>query len=296
MEKNLANVQGLLQTCAEKVASLEAQVKNAGDQNQDFMKDQGPARRVMKKVCRKNLWNAEDILEYLSGLLDVRHILDVNIYLSLIKEGNDAIQKKEMPSSGDPDKKADDRRKSRRFDRDFYRTCVSEGHRDICYRFLLSPYRVGIKLEDMASETQQFDFSKRMPGEKSPTPQNWVPPMILSQSPSVFANNLVGSGDLVLLSSTSGADPDDQEAKDPLRGCRYVAAMELAHEPRVRRHLRNIYRRHAVLTTRPTKKGMEQIDAFHDYYGLHLIKNKPIKEHFPMDEKESNEKKESSSS
>lgn len=291
MEKNLANVQGLLQTCAEKVASLETQVKNAGDQNQDFMKDQGPARRVMKKVCRKNLWNAEDILEYLSELLDVRHILDVNSYLSLIKEGNDAIRKKEMPSSGDPDKKADDRRKSRRFDRDFYRTCVSEGHRDICYRFLLSPYRVGIKLEDMASETQQFDFSKRMPGEKSPTPQNWVPPMILSQSPSVFANNLVGSGDLVLLSSTSGADPDDQEAKDPLRGCRYVAAMELAHEPRVRRHLRNIYRRHAVLTTRPTKKGMEQIDAFHDYYGLHLIKNKPIKEHFPMDEKESNEKK-----
>ena len=39
MEKNLANVQGLLQTCAEKVASLETQVKNAGDQNQDFMKE-----------------------------------------------------------------------------------------------------------------------------------------------------------------------------------------------------------------------------------------------------------------
>ena len=32
---------------------------------------------------------------------------------------------------------------------------------------------------------------------------------------------------------------------------------------------------------------MEAIDAFHDYYGLHLIKNKPIKEHFPMDEQES---------
>jgi transcription elongation factor SPT6 len=94
-----------------------------------------------------------------------------------------------------------------------------------------------------------------------------------------------------LLSSTSGADPDDQEAKDPLRGCRYVAAMELAHEPRVRRHLRNVYRRHAVLTTRPTKKGMDAIDAFHDYYGLHLIKSKPIKEHFPLDEKESIEKK-----
>ena len=36
---------------------------------------------------------------------------------------------------------------------------------------------------------------------------------------------------------------------------------------------------------------MDTIDAFHDYYGLHLIRNKPVKDHFPMDEKEAAEKK-----
>jgi transcription elongation factor SPT6 len=226
------------------------------------------------------------LVEYLAGLTDVRHILDVNVYLNLLKEGNDAIRKKEMPlNSSSADKKGDKDKRSRRFDRDFYRTCVSEGHRDIAYRFLLSPNRVGIKLEDFVTD-KEFQFSKMMPGEDTPRPQKWVAPTIENQGPAEFASDLVGSGDLVLLSSTSGMDPDDSEAKDPLRGCRYVAAMELAHEPRIRRHLRSIYRRHAVLTTRPTKRGTEVIDAFHDYYGLHLIKDKPIKEHFPMDENE----------
>ena len=62
--------------------------------------------------------------------------------------------------------------------------------------------------------------------------------------------------------------------------------MELAYEPRVRRCLRDIFRRHAVITTKPTKKGLEEIDAFHDYYGVHLIRGKPVKDHFPMDENE----------
>jgi transcription elongation factor SPT6 len=290
LEKHLATIQALMQDRAEKVAEMERQVQAARTRSRESLSDQGPALRVTKKICRENLWNAEDLVGYLSELTDVRHILDVNVYLNLLKEGNEAIQKKEIPSlGGDSDRKGKSKR-SRRFDRDFYRTSVSEGHRDICYRFLLSPNRVGIKLEDMLKENH-FDFTKTMPGEDAPHPQKWVPPTIPSQSPAEFASDLVGSGELVLLSSTSGMDPDDQEAKDPLRGCRYVAAMELAHEPRVRRHLRNIYRSHAVLTTRPTKKGIEIIDAFHDYYGLHLIKNKPIKEHFPMDEKESIEKR-----
>ena len=193
------------------------------------------------------------------------------------------------------------RKRSRRFDRDFYRTCVSEGLRSICYRFLLAPNRVGIKLEDNLTRGG-FDFTKTMPGENTTgagensegfgDPLKWVPKTIPSSAPMDFANELVGTGELVLLSSTgSGADPADLEAKDPLRGCRYVAAMELAHEPRIRKHLRTIYRRMALLTTNPTKKGMENIDAFHDYYGLHLIRNKPVKEHFPLEEQESDIRK-----
>jgi transcription elongation factor SPT6 len=278
-----------LEDRAEKVTELQTKLSAAQSQSSDSMIDQGPAREVTRKVCRDSLWNAKDIVDYLSGLTDARHVLDLSTYLDLLKEGNDSIRKKEMPLLS-VDKTKEGRKKCRRFDRDFYRTCVGEGLRNICYRFLLPPNRVGIKMEDMSS-SNLFDFNKVMPGEQNPSPQNWVATMIESQSPDSFANELIGSGELILLSSTGGVDPDDQEASDPLRGCRYVAAMELAHEPRVRRHLRNVYRRHAVFTTRPTKRGMEMIDAFHNYYGLHLIKNKGIKEHFPMDEKDSAEKK-----
>ncbi len=280
----------LLQDRSEKVSELQNQLGVAHAQANEGSTDRGPAIRVAKKICREHLWNDEDLVEYLAGLTDVRHILDVNVYLNLIKEGNDAIRKKEMPLTGGDGKKGEKTQRSRRFDRDFYRTCVAEGHRGICYRFLLPPNRAGIKLEDFVTE-KKFDYAKMMPGEDAPHPQKWVAPTISSQSPVEFGSDLVGSGELVLLSSSSGMDPDDAEAKDPLRGCRYVAAMELAHEPRIRRHLRNIYRRHAVMTTCPTKKGTEVIDAFHDYFGLHLIKDKPIKEHFPMDESESAERR-----
>ncbi|CAJ1945658.1 unnamed protein product [Cylindrotheca closterium] len=290
LKKHLSTIQALMEDRAEKVTDVQTKLASAQATSRESMQDQGPAQEVMRKTCRESLWNAEDIVDYLSGLTDMRHAVDLNMYLSLIKEGNDAIRKKEMPMLSQSDKTKDGRKKSRRFDRDFYRTCVSEGLRSICYKFLLPPNRVGIKIEDM-SQSQNFDFNKAMPGEQNPSPQNWVAPMLESQSPDEFANDLIGSGELILLSSSGGTDPGDQETSDPLRGCRYVAAMELAHEPRVRRHLRNIYRRYAVLTTRPTKKGNEIIDAFHDYYGLHLIKDKGVKEHFPMDEKEAAEKK-----
>ena len=228
-------------------------------------------------------------MEYLTGLSDEHHIRDVNNYLKLIQEGNDAIRRKEMPSFGDLDGK-EEKKRSRRFDHDFYRTCVSEGHRDIAYRFLLGPNRVGIKLQDK-SESGNFDFMKTMPGEEDGGPMKWVPPMISEQTPSEFASDLIGSGELIDLSSMGTDAIDSGSNIDPLRGCRYVAALELAQEPRVRRYLRNIYRKQARLSTRPTKKGIEEIDAFHEYYGVHLIHNKPVKDHFPCDQSELQERK-----
>lgn len=207
--------------------------------------------------------------------------------MKLIEEGNEAILRKEVPSYGVGDGK-DDKKRSRRFDRDFYRTCVSEGHRDICYRFLLAPNRVGIKLQDtLESPEHKFDFGKKMPGESEMGggPMAWVPPE-MDQTPSEFANGLVDSGELVDLSSMGVESGDTGTNTDPLRGCRYVAALELAHEPRVRHYLRNVYKKNALLTTRPTKKGIEEIDAFHEYYGVELIHNKAVKDHFPLDMKE----------
>ena len=291
MEKHLATIQALLEDRSEKVSEIQKQLLAARTQANESSPDREPALRVAKKISRDHLWNDEDLIEYLAGLTDIRHIVDVHVYLGLLKEGNDAIRAKEMPLGKlGADGKGEKTSRSRRFDRDFYRTCVSEGHRDIAYRFLLAPNRAGIKLEEFATKNQ-FDYARMMPGEDAPHPQNWLAPTVQSKTPREFASELVGSGELVMLSSANGMDSEDAEAKDPLRGCRYVAAMELAHEPRIRRHLRSIYRRHAVLTTRPTKKGLDTIDAFHDYYGLHLLKDKPIKEHFAMDENESMERR-----
>jgi transcription elongation factor SPT6 len=263
-----------------KVQALDAQNK--------ALNDPGPIERITKKMSRSSLWNRDDYAKYLTMLTDSRLILDLNSYLNLIKEGNDSIRKKEVPMLTDQnDSKGADRRRSRRFDRDFYRTCVSEGLRAICYRFLLSPNRVGIKLEDNLM-SGGFNFSKTMEGEEneegSGDPLRWTAPTIPTTSPSDFANELIGSGELVLLSSTGGGEADVNEARDPLRGCRYVAAMELASEPRIRRHLREIYRKYATMSTKPTKKGYDVIDAFHDYYGLHVIRSKPLTEHFPLSE------------
>ena len=276
----------LLEAKAEKVSQLQSQVRLVEAQNRSLT-DPGPMERITKKMCRDSLWNVTDYTQLLSTISDSQHIVDTNRYLHLIKEGNDAVRKKELPALAVKDIAEENRKRSRRFDRDFYRTCVSEGLRAVCYRFLLSPVRVGIILEDIVS-MGGFDFSKAMPGEDgdSKGPQQWEAPVVPSVSPAEFASDLIGSGELVLMSSASGGEADAAEAGDPLRGCRYVAATELAHEPRVRRTLRHIFARNALVTTRPTKKGMDNIDAFHDCYGLHLIRGKPVRDHFPLSDEE----------
>lgn len=279
----------MLQNQTEKLSQTSLKIEEAETRKAEILASKGPILQIAKKACLELLWNADDYVAFLSGLREMRNILDVHAFVNLVKEGNDAIRAKETPAAIDGGKKSEVRKRSRRFDRDFYRTCVGEGLRGICYKFLLSPHRVGIKLEDM-EKSGHFDFSRVLPGEEGKdgagNPFRWDAPTIPDFDPMSFASNLVNSGDLVLLSTSNGAEADDNESRDPLRGCRYVAAMELAHEPRVRRHMRNIFRKIALLTTRPTKKGIENIDAFHDYYGLHLIKGKPVKEHFPLSEVE----------
>jgi len=272
---HLATVQEMLQDRAQRVADLAQALKNAQARTAVF--DDGPSFNIAKKMCHAQLWNALDYKQYLMGLTAERHVDDMKQYLALLKEGNDAIRKKEGGES-----LIDDKKRSRSMNNDLYRSRVSEGMRPMAYEFMLAPSRGGIKLEEMATKGQ-FSYDRTLPGEEgSSDPLKWVAPVIID-SPTKFANDKIGSGELVQISAgDSGNRVDD----DPLSGCRFVAAIELAYEPRVRRHLRTIFREKAVLTTRPTKKGLDTIDAFHEYYGLHLIKNKPIKEHFPMEGKE----------
>lgn len=281
LSKHLSTIQSLLEARADKVSQLHARIKTIEAHNK-ALSDSGPVEKITKKITQHKLWNYSDYGEYLSMVTESRHILDLHGYLNLLKEGNDAIRKKELPMIDLKATSTERRRRSRRFDRDFYRTCVSEGLRSVCYQFLLAPNRAGIVLQDNVTKggfeyTHAFDDEG---DEDVHDPKRWIAPIISGKSPHEFANELVGSGELVLLSSSGGAEADAHESTDPLRGCRYVAAMELASEPRIRRYLREIYLKNAVLTTKPTKKGYEAIDAFHDYFGLHLIRQKPVTDHF----------------
>jgi len=293
VEAHLATTQQLLHARSTAVVSVANSLKDAEARVAALASggsEAGPQSQMASRMCQSKLWNSSDYRDYLSSITDYRHATDVKGYLNLIGEGNDAIRAKVMGADASD---ADKTKRSRRFDRTFYRTCVSEGLRNICYKFVLPPFRAGIKLEDNLSSATGFVYSKELPGDDS-SPHKWVPPTVPS-SPQDFASELVGSGELVLLSATMGQSEadiaDHPEFKDPLRGCRYVAAMELAYEPRIRRHLRSIYRNNCTVSTRPTAKGRTNIDAFHEYHGLHLIRQKPVKEHFPMDEQESERRK-----
>lgn len=238
-------------------------------------------RGISSKICRTFIWNDSEYRKYLNSLKERRDIVDVERYLSLIQEGNDAVRTKNNAV------KSNSNKRSRRFNRDYYRTCVSEGHRAICYKFMLSPLRAGIKLEESGGILHTFNYQRQLDGEmESGNPANWVSSTV-EEDPSTFANELIAKGDLVLLTTTAGdSQATKAELNDPLKGCRYVAAMELASEPRIKKFCRKMFREKALLTTRPTAKGLHQIHAFHEYYGLQLIKEKPVSEHFRDEENE----------
>ncbi len=274
----------MVQVCAEQVTQITGSLKVAEEKSALSNPGQRNAVDTANKVCKEKLWNARDYEGYVSSLKDHRQIMDVYRYLSLIKEGTDAIRTKNALGDSESIKK----KRSRRFDRDYYRTCVSQGLRSIAYKFALSPFRAGIKLHDNMTLSEGFNWDKLVPGDDDVgDPRKWNAPTIENTDPSTFATNLVSSGELVLMGSMNNdSEIDDIEANDPLRGCRYVAAMELAFEPRVRKQLRDLYRSNAVISSRPTSKGLDSIDPFHEFYGLHLLRNKTVKDHFPPDERE----------
>jgi len=289
---HLKTTQSLVKVCAEQVSSIEASLKSAEENSVFAQPEQNEAIAKTSQICQDKLWHHLDYKQYLDNLTEYRQVMDLYNYLNLIQEGNDAINRM---SSGTSD--GDRKKRSKRFDRDFYRTCVSQGLRRICYQFALSPFRTGIKLEDNLNLPDGFNWGKTLAGEGTDgvesgnDPRRWNAPVVAYSDPTSFASDLVSSGELVLLSSINerseiDVTQDHPDVNDPLRGCRYVAAMELAYEPRIRRHLRKMYKDKALLTTRPSSKGLDSIDFFHEYYGLHLLRNKSVKEHFTPDEKE----------
>ena len=137
LQGHLVTVQEMLQDRAQRVADL-AQAYTTAKSRQV---DEGPSLVVNKKMCRAQLWNAMDYKQYLLGLTDERHVDDMKRYLALLKEGNEAIRKKEGGEA-----LVDDKKRSRSMNNDLYRSRVSEGMRPIAYEFMLAPFRAGIKL------------------------------------------------------------------------------------------------------------------------------------------------------
>ena len=286
------------------MSSIEASLKVAQDNNATTKPGQEDALMTTARISRDKLWHHLDYKKYLTSLTDYAHIMDLYNYLTLLKEGNDAVRSKSLSSTNNNDSNSNKKKRSKRFDRDYYRTCASQGLRRICYQFALSPFRAGIKLEDNITLSEGFNWEKTLPGESLDTdndidgdvgdPKRWNAPVVEFSDPTSFAIDLVSSGELVLLASMNNDGGEESnmnqdhhaEVNDPLRGCRYVAAMELAYEPRIRKHLREMYKKRALLTTRPTNKGIETIDPFHEFYGLHLLRNKKVKDHFYPDEEE----------
>ncbi|XP_029038298.1 transcription elongation factor SPT6-like isoform X2 [Osmia bicornis bicornis] len=63
-----------------------------------------------------------------------------------------------------------------------------------------------------------------------------------------------------------------------LNAVQLMVAIQLAHEPLVRKCVREMYMERAKISIRPTKTGMKEIDEGHVLYGLKYLKDKPVRD------------------
>eukprot|EP00898_Chlorokybus_atmophyticus_P008664 jgi/Chlat1/879/Chrsp107S01340 len=61
-----------------------------------------------------------------------------------------------------------------------------------------------------------------------------------------------------------------------LKGARHMVVCELAAEPAIRQYVREKYREHVLISTRPTPSGDSTIDAFHRFGFVKWLKDKPF--------------------
>ena len=65
-----------------------------------------------------------------------------------------------------------------------------------------------------------------------------------------------------------------------IEGARCILATEIAFEPSIRQAAREMFMKIGTLSSYPTPLGCEVINPFHELFGVHLIRNKPLKELF----------------
>lgn len=67
-------------------------------------------------------------------------------------------------------------------------------------------------------------------------------------------------------------------APDVLNGARHIVAMQIAHDPVVKKCVRSAFRERAVIKVQPTKKGRKEIDESHQVYIMKYLSGKPVSE------------------
>ena len=214
----------ILEERAERVAQLAKQYQRRHKMLRQKAENDAKNSSTVKKnknISLEYLWNVGDYQQYVSSLTDYRHVQDLYRYLSLCQE---------ISSSAG---------RTRQFDRDYYCICVMEGMQDVCYQFTLVPYHVGIQLEENMALANEFRFDRILPGEDEISdPRRWSPPTLSNKDPQTFASDLIDSEKLVLFNNNN--NPNINNSLDDMdhlvKGCRYVAAMELAYEPRPMEH------------------------------------------------------------
>ncbi|KAF9075222.1 transcription elongation factor SPT6 [Rhodocollybia butyracea] len=75
------------------------------------------------------------------------------------------------------------------------------------------------------------------------------------------------------------ADPDPAKALEPeelLRRARMIVATELGKDPLLRDNMRQLFRKHALVSVHPTERGIAKIDEQHVYYSFKYLNNKEL--------------------
>ncbi|CAM9648035.1 unnamed protein product, partial [Ascophyllum nodosum] len=137
-----------------------------------------------------------------------------------------------------------------RADDSLYRAARQAGLRGLANKFSMTAAQLGEVVQGLTMARYEV-----------PTP---------SEPVDLVASDMAGASDTPLFDSSESI----------LRGVRHILAREISAEPRVKAKCRQIYRRFAVLSTNPTDRGREEIDAFHPLYGLHYLKQKEVGEFF----------------
>jgi hypothetical protein len=65
-----------------------------------------------------------------------------------------------------------------------------------------------------------------------------------------------------------------------LTACTIVIGTEISNEPIIRHFARQVFRSRGSISTSPTALGKSSITPFSQFYGIHLIENKPISQYF----------------